>query len=218
MRMPCPKCQGILIREDGVVYCEDCLHVVERRGDPKFDKKVHYWDAVPKREPKVVPKETVFHWKPRPKPKPKPKPKLRPITGKRAYHIDAASGRRVRGKGLWEQQPAKGLFCDCGRPMFAKGKCKRCYNRKWERERFKRSSKTWRRLKDETPKLCSCGRKHFARGYCRRCYTRYVAVTPNHTKDAQLGQRKCNLCNKIHYAKGLCKRHYEMSRLTSFIY
>ena len=27
--MPCPKCDSLLIREDGVIFCSECLHVLQ---------------------------------------------------------------------------------------------------------------------------------------------------------------------------------------------
>lgn len=35
--MPCPKCNHLLITEDGVTYCEECLHVTARKDDSRYD-------------------------------------------------------------------------------------------------------------------------------------------------------------------------------------
>jgi hypothetical protein len=78
--------------------------------------------------------------------------------------------------------------CDCNKPHYAKGMCRKCYNQM-----------QWRSL-PKPKKLCvSCNSKTVKKGgnFCWSCYY----VTNN--KKPYL----CN-CDKPYYAKGLCKSCY----------
>lgn len=35
----CPKCNGVIVEEDRVLFCEECFHVVDRDGASDFSRK-----------------------------------------------------------------------------------------------------------------------------------------------------------------------------------
>jgi len=49
--MPCPKCNGILIRDEGVVFCGDCLHTLNK------EERDQYYGVEKTVETKQIPKE-----------------------------------------------------------------------------------------------------------------------------------------------------------------
>lgn len=188
--MPCPKCGHLLITEDGVEYCEECLHVTKRKGDPRYDT--------------TVTEETDIRSRLKPTPK--------PLTRKRGRPKKHGRRKKVR----YRKQVAKGKTCTtekCGWPVHAKGLCKRCYQRGWERLRRDTKISDYRgpRFVFRSCSVPECGRKHWAKGYCKKHYSLYVARRPDYSCTAHPEERKCALCPRLHYAKGLCKRHYNIA-------
>ena len=49
--MPCPKCNGILIRDEGVIFCGDCLHTLNKK------ERDQYYGVEKTVETKQIPKE-----------------------------------------------------------------------------------------------------------------------------------------------------------------
>lgn len=196
VEMPCPKCGHILLKEDGVVYCEECLYVVERRGDPRFDTRVEEDEVVKETDASV-----------------EPKPTIESTTYARKRGRPRKGGPKKEPK--YKKQIAKGRICPnegCGRPVVAKGLCKRCYGRQLNRLKKKIDPSNYRgsRSTSKTCTVVGCGGKYYAKGYCKKCYSVYIAEVPNYTHIAKPEERKCTLCRRLHYAKGLCKRHYGM--------
>jgi hypothetical protein len=78
--------------------------------------------------------------------------------------------------------------CNCNKPHFAKGLCKRCYDRIH-----------WRNLPKPDKMCIKCNSKKAikARNYCKSC-----SLVTNKTKPLN-----CN-CDKPHYAKGFCRNCY----------
>lgn len=160
--MSCPKCGGILAREDGVVFCENpnCFHVVEREGDPRFPSKP-------------------------------PEPEKRAFIGKNKGKICRIEGCNdpVRAKGMCKKcserirlRKKRGITPDkfrgrylvrrvckvsgCEKKHLAKGYCKRHYNLTFVKP------PDYRRVATPKEKKCTlCMRLHFAKGLCRRHYS-----------------------------------------------
>ena len=177
--MPCPKCGHMLITEDGVVYCEECLYVVERKDDPKYD-------LISETSREVAPKK-------------RGRPKKITLVEKPPAD---------------KKQSAKGKTCSeegCNAPVLAKGLCKTCYKRKWEREKHNTRPIDYRGryFVSRTCKEEGCNKKHYAKGYCKKHYVLHQKQVSKYYRYAKPGERRCALCLRLHYARGLCKKHYQ---------
>ncbi len=175
--MPCPKCGHFLILEDGVRYCSECLHVTERRGDPRYDK--------PKPTGVIPDCILVQHDEPEKRAK---KKVGRPKKWEGKECSTKGCDRPVHSKGLcrrcysrqWDRNKKgmnpsdyRGLYfvprlCTtpgCGKKHVAKGYCPKCYGKRF----VKHPDHT--RLANRGEKKCRlCPRLHYAKGLCKRHY------------------------------------------------
>jgi hypothetical protein len=105
---------------------------------------------------------------------------------------------------------------DCGqtRPVFARELCKRCYQRRWHRQRWTGPGPQPRPYRLTGPCLdCGAVGLRLARGRCKRCYQRGL-LSGTYT-DLRPG-RACRACGQPDppylHAGDLCNPCYQRSR------